>query len=66
MALPPVDRQVGDAVDAIFYALGIIVGLTVNEETYPEVAALEGELWDIRNRVSFILMRIKDKQDTVQ
>ena len=33
MALSQVDRQVGDAIDAIFYALGIIVGLTVNEET---------------------------------
>ena len=66
MALSQVDRQVGDAIDAIKSALRIIVGMTVNEETYPEVAALEGELWDIRNRVSFILMRIKDKQDTVQ
>ncbi len=66
MALPPINRQVGDAIDAIKSALRIIVGMTVNEETYPEVAALEGELWDIRNRVSFILMRIKDKQDTVQ
>ncbi len=66
MALSQVDRQVGDAIDAIKSALRIIVGMAVNEETYPEVAALEGELWDIRNRVSFILMRIKDKQDTVQ
>ena len=62
MALSQVDRHI----DAIKSALRIIVGMTVNEETYPEVAALEGELWDIRNRVSFILMRIKDKQDTVQ
>ena len=66
MALSQVDRQVGDAIDAIFYALGIIVGLTVNEETYPEVAAQEAELWDVRNRVSFILMRIRKKQENVQ
>ena len=66
MALPPVDRQIGEAIEAINYALGIIVGLTVNEETYPEVAAQEGELWDVRNRVSFILMRIRKKQENVQ
>jgi len=66
MALPPVDRQVGDAIQAINYALKIIVGLTVDEKTYPEVAAQEGELWDVRNRVSFILMRIREKQETVQ
>jgi hypothetical protein len=66
MALPPVDHRVGDALDAINSALRIIVGLTVNEETYPEVAAQEGELWDVRNRVSFILMRIRKKQENVQ
>ncbi len=66
MALSQVDRQVGDAIDAIKSALRIIVGMTVNEETYPEVAAQEDELWDVRNRVSFILMRINDKQETVQ
>jgi hypothetical protein len=65
MALP-VDRQIGEAIEAINYALGIIVRLTVNEETYPQVAAQEGELWDVRNRVSFILMRIRKKQETVQ
>ncbi len=66
MALPPVDHRVGDALDVINSALRIIVGLTVNEETFPQVAALEGDLWDVRNRVSFILMRINDKQETVQ
>ena len=59
-------RQVGDAIDAIYYALGIIAGLTVKEETYPEVAAQEAELWDVRNRVSFILDYIRSKQETVQ
>jgi hypothetical protein len=66
MALSQVDRQVGDAIDAIYYALGIIAGLTVKEETYPEVAAQEAELWDVRNRVSFILDYIRSKQETVQ
>ncbi len=66
MALPPINRQVGDAIDAINSALRIIVGMTVNEETYPEVAAQEDELWDVRNRVSFILMRIRKKQENVQ
>jgi hypothetical protein len=66
MALPPVDRQIEDAIQAINYALGIIVKMTVDDKTYPMVAAQEGELWDVRNRVSFILMRIREKQETVQ
>ena len=31
-----------------------------------EVAALEGELWDVRNRVSFILDYIDTKQKAAQ
>ena len=62
MAMPPVM----DALDAIYDALGVIVDLTVKEETYPEVAALEGELWDVRNRVSFILDNIDTKQKAAQ
>ena len=66
MALSQVDRQVGDAIDAINSALRIIVGMTVNEETYPEVAAQEAELLDVRNRVSFILDYIDTKQKAAQ
>ena len=62
MAVPPVM----EALDAIYDGLGIVVDLTVKEETYPEVAAQEAELWDVRNRVSFILDYIRSKQETVQ
>jgi hypothetical protein len=58
------DREpVGQAVNAIISALHIVARMSLDENTYDEVAAEESALWTAKNQIEWILSYIKEKQD---
>jgi hypothetical protein len=58
------DREpVGQAVNAIISALDIVAKMTLDENTYDEVAAEEAALWTAKNQIEWILSYIREKKD---
>jgi hypothetical protein len=61
--IAPNREPVGQAVNAIISALEIIAKMTLDENTYDEVAADEAALWTAKNQIEWILSYIREKQD---